>query len=576
MMRINLVLIASLLFCGVFAQLGANSGKSWIGHGGNTDCTRYQKNGYGINSSKKVFSTGTPAFTQTNAPVSATPNIYKGRSTFPDWKGILRQTVVTTGAIVWERDIMSYYFNNLVYPGNQTRASVVQVDDKRIVVAVGAPAFVLLVDYNNGVLLGSFNASTDPNCSFTLLTGSGVVEDERYLYQPVSTTASFAQFPCCKCTGHLLKIDLNTMSLMWDYRTIPASVTGLGKFSGASVWMSGNPISKTLNSVFITTGQNHNAPLDYQNCIISGNSSTWDSCNYLQPGYSENYFVSFIRIDKTLGVKQCATRALPFDVWNIACSALFPPGNPLCPVLDAYSSRDFDMHTGVTLEEDGHEDGRPRGYTGNKGGSLFKWFADTCEVEHVIQVSPGGSLGGVGWGLAVDKKEPQKNHPGKVYFTIINEIFAAPITVSPLTLSNATTVPRGGWGSVNKYTFGNLEVISNPANYDPTGFFGNNRVRTAHSHGPPCVVDDVVFIVSADSVGTFNNPAPAVWGNGGFIYQVSKYNMSNIIDSVATGAGGYGGCAAADGSVCCGHGYRAPPLFGITNTGPLYHMCWHA
>ena len=155
-------------------------------------------------------------------------------------------------------------------------------------------------------------------------------------------------------------------------------------------------------------------------------------------------------------------------------------------------------------------------------------------------MGPGGHLGGIHWGTAVDQH--------RVYVGVNDEL-SVPYMLQGNGPQAGTTTTVGSWAALDQATGA---VQWQVANSTMTAELGGTSVN-----GPVSVVNGVVFGGSMDPQGTM------------FAFDAAT---GAVLWSFASGATVYGGPAiGADGTVYWGNGYpnKARLLFG-TPGGTLY------
>jgi polyvinyl alcohol dehydrogenase (cytochrome) len=494
----------------------------------------------------------------TNASTSATPAIFSNAFIYPSWDGKLRANHRQTGKLLWEVDIGMAYYNASV-PGTKISRTTPSLYDRRhIVIGTMLPADLLLVDISNGLLVWKLNLDEHNQSA---VTTSGVVWGNDY-YVGVSsleeTAASTNQtYVCCTFVGSAVKVDLSYGGIVWQNYTISKNISGVGNFSGAPIWGSSPSLWIEKKIVFFATGNNYAAPSGYSSCLMV-NSSSYCNNLYLYGGY--NHANSVLALDTDTGSILWAFSASAYNAWNLTCSSRGPncPNNPgsnydfgMAPTLSTWCGENpnFQYSDSVNSVE------LPRGcspalYVGQKSGALYALVPETGELIWSNQTSPGGTLGGLHWGIASDNE--------RIYVAVSNSDGANWL------LTNSTTVRCGGWGAFNKIT-GHAEWrISNPACWDSSS---NGRRTSSFANGPPLSVNDIVLVTSSDTRYVNNTPVP---GAGGWVYALNKTNGA-ILSSFETKASVYGGFSADNKCAYVGSGYR--PLFGSSVGDSVYGWC---
>ncbi|MEY4763870.1 MAG: hypothetical protein RI907_543 [Pseudomonadota bacterium] len=201
------------------------------------------------------------------------------------------------------------------------------------------------------------------------------------LYVPVATkevvtTVLNVFTPCCKSHGLLQAMDPYTGKIKWTYHTATTNSydakTGFAGPSGMSLW--GVPAIDVANkAIVIGTGQNLGPP-------TTTNSD------------------SIVSLDMATGAVRWVYQAVSGDAWNGACEA--PIGfNGHCP---KNPGRDLDFGAApimVTLPS-----GAQAVLAGGKNGVVYQLDPKTGALIWKQQLGVGGNLGGVHWGMAIDKK----------------------------------------------------------------------------------------------------------------------------------------------------------------------------
>jgi polyvinyl alcohol dehydrogenase (cytochrome) len=175
---------------------------------------------------------------------------------------------------------------------------------------------------------------------------------------------------------------------------------------------------------------------------------------------------------------------------------------------------------------------------GQKSGVYWALDPDTGSVLWNTPVGPGGHLGGIHWGTAVDAN--------RIYVPVNDETGDAYVLGGQgAQAGKSTTV--GSWAALDPST-GNIEwQVANPSMTAPQNGTSVN--------GPVSVANGVLFGGSMDPSGTM------------FAFDAAT---GAILWSFQSGATVYGGPAISEGVVYWGNGYPAGRLRFGTPGGTLY------
>ena len=192
--------------------------------------------------------------------------------------------------------------------------------------------------------------------------------------------------------GSMLALDLNTGAIVWKTYTAPAGYTG------NAVWGSSPAIDTKRGQVYIATGNNYSVPQSVLDCVTAAGSDPVAQAACLP---ANDYFDSIMALDLKTGAVRWATRAIPYDAWNVDCIPFFGDGDN-CPV-PAGPDFDFGQAPALFTVKTGGT-GKPRDLVGagQKSGQYWALDPDTGAVVWDTQAGPGGVGGGLQWGSAVD------------------------------------------------------------------------------------------------------------------------------------------------------------------------------
>jgi polyvinyl alcohol dehydrogenase (cytochrome) len=521
---------------------GPEEASTWPSAGQNLDNTRANPAEETISPANASRLTVKWVF-QTAGDVSATPAVDRHHVYFPDWGGMLYSLDRETGQPEWTHSVGEYTGvrdslsrSTPLIAGNKLILGT-QLDSSQ----QGARVFA--VDKRTGNLLWMTTVDDHPAA---IITQSAIGHGGR-IYVGVSSAEEFEAaapgYPCCSFRGSVLALKLSDGSVLWKTYVTPA---GKG-FSGVAVWGSTPVLDAKRHTLFIGTGNNYTVPQAVLDCVNAGGTPDQvRACIESVDGSADNHFDSLLALDMDTGAIKWANNVLPYDAWTIAC--LFP-GNTNCA---PPAGVDFDFGQGPALfrvpaEGDGH---RPALHgpgtrellgAGQKSGYYWAFDPDTGNVVWATQVGPGGLLGGLEFGSAVDEHH--------IYVAECNTDFQpVTFTVGP---QAGRTVKGGFWCALDPATGQVLwQVAGNkpPASSGPT----TPPDAIALAPGPLSVANGVVFAGTLDAEGTMY----ALDGRTG-----------NILWSFASGGSINSGPAIVDGVVYWGSGYHR---FGGTPNNKFY------
>jgi len=450
--------------------------------------------------------------TEGNTPV--TPAVVDGGVYAPDWQGNLFKIDANTGQKIWSRKLSEYtgragtysrsypvVDGNVVYIGAQTTMDG----------SIKSPATLIAVNASNGDALWVKEIDSQPAAVITQapVVFNGVV------YVGVSSleeiVAVSGSYPCCTFRGNLVAVDALTGNVLWRTYMVPDNNGHPDAYSGAAIWGSTPVVDAARKTVYVATGNNYTIPRGDQRCIAAGRGP---ACNN-----SQNHFDSVIALDLDTGGIKWATGVREFDTWTLGCILLF---NPNCPLI---SGPDADFGSGANLFS-ANIQGQTRQLLGigSKSGIYWALEPDTGKVVWATRTGPGGALGGIIWGSAVDGQ--------RVYVASANS------TGTPWKLINGQTVRSGFWSALDAAT-GRI-LWETP---DPLG---------AQDHGALTVANGVLYAASIAPTGSF--------------YALDAAT-GQILWSFAGGGSAIAGPAVVNGVVYWGSGYSR---WGLASNNKLY------
>ncbi len=473
--------------------------------------------------------------------VSATPAVVDGDVYVPDWGGMMSRIDGRTGHPVWSISVGALIgvpipdagapAPDAGSPPPDTPAPVVARDTPVVTAdsvifglvfgglfASQAVPYVVAVDRFTGALKWSTQVDAHPAA---VVTSSPLLENGKLYVGVSSAEESFSlipNYPCCSFRGSVVSLDAATGKLLWKSYTIDDAayfqsdgVTPSG-FAGAAVWSS-PALDRRRHSLYVTTGNNYTTP---------------EGVTTLPPG---DRIESIIALDLDTGAVKWSQRMTEGDAFVIADLFLSPPaGGP-----------DWDFGAGPNLFRT-QIDGKPQDIVGagQKSGIYWAVDADSGSVLWKTPVGPGGHLGGIHWGTAVDAQG---------VYVGVNDQTGTPYLLQGKGPQAGTTTSVGSWAALDPATGVVKWQVANASMTAPLG--------GASVNGPLSVANGVVFGGSMDAQGTM------------YAFDAST---GAVLWSFASGATVYGGPAiGADGTVYWGNGYpnSARLLFG-TPGGKLY------
>jgi len=188
------------------------------------------------------------------------------------------------------------------------------------------------------------------------------------------------KYPCCTFRGSMVALDARTGKIAWKTFTVPdppaptkVSSAGTQLFgpSGVGIWSSPT-IDVKRHLVYAGTGNNYSDP----------------------PTATSDAILAF---DLDSGSLKWS-KQLTEDAWNASCGR---PDKPSCP---AHPDRDVDIGASSILTS--LPNGRDVLLVGQKSGVVFALDPDRRgEVVWRKQISKGGGIGGIQWGIAADRDQ---------------------------------------------------------------------------------------------------------------------------------------------------------------------------
>jgi polyvinyl alcohol dehydrogenase (cytochrome) len=470
--------------------------------------------------------------------ISATPAVVDGDVYVPDWGGMMSRINGRTGQPVWSVSVGALIGVPIppsspdAGPPTDTPAPIATRDTPvvtadSVIFGLGfgplfgstPSAYVVSIDRATGALKWATQVDAHPAA---VITSSPLLENGKLYLGVSSGEESFSlipNYPCCSFRGSVVSLDATTGKLLWKTYTIEDSAyfqsdgMTLSGFAGAAVW--GSPaLDRQRHSLYVDTGNNYTQP---------------EGVMTLPAG---DHIESVMALDLDTGAIKWSQRMTEGDAFVIA---------DVYPTVQPGAGPDYDFGSGPNLYRT-QMGGKPQDVVGagQKSGIYWAVDPDSGSVLWKTPVGPGGHLGGIHWGTAVDSQQ---------IYVGVNDELSVPYMLQGTGPQAGNTTSVGSWAALDPSTGAVKWQVVNPT---MTAELGGTSVN-----GPLSVVNGVVFGGSMDPQGTM------------FAFDAAT---GAVLWSFASGATVYGGPAiGVDGTVYWGNGYpnKGRLLFG-TPGGTLY------
>ena len=339
------------------------------------------------------------------------------------------------------------------------------------------------LDATTGELV--WQTSPDDHHSATL-TGTPAFANGN-LYVPVSSlevvTAANPDYACCTFRGHVMAVNGEDGTVLWDSYAIPNAPISTGDTkagtkiyapSGAPVWTSPT-IDVARNLLIFGTGENYSSPADQNSDAVIA-----------------------VRLDT--GERLWSRQTFPDDAWNVACMMV---DNPNCPEEDG---PDYDQASSPLLVDIGEDDTVV--VAGQKDGRVFALDWQTGQKKlWEVKLGRGSIQGGVHFGMAAD---------GATVFVPINDMndtrngeWLDPKTARPgVSAVNAAT-GEVLWSHVQKNVCGEGRPFCDPG-VSAAITATEGAVVAGHLDGIIRIYDSA----SGDIIWSYDTTAPVTGTNG--------------------------------------------------------------
>ncbi|AUX47752.1 pyrrolo-quinoline quinone [Sorangium cellulosum] len=358
------------------------------------------------------------AFT-TTGNVPATPAVDGHAVYFPDGGGNLYKLDAETGVPLWTRTIAG-----LTGTAGAISRTSPALHGHMLFLGTQAGAHMLAVDSRTGDLL--WKTQLDPHPA-AIVTQSPVVHGGRVYVGVSSREELFAAdnaYPCCTFRGSVVALDAVTGELLWKRYMVPPG------YSGGAVWGGAPAIDLTRRALYMTTGNNYTVPPSVAACAEAAGDDLLAAEACLAP---DDYIDAMLALDLDTGALKWARRLQGFDAWTGACYF----GGDWCP---SPRGEDYDFGTGATLFTAGAgPERRDLVGAGQKSGIFWALDRDDGSVVWSTLVGPGGVLGGIMWGVAVDE--------ARIYVPVDNSDQVA-YTLHP----SGEVITWGSWSALDPAT----------------------------------------------------------------------------------------------------------------------------
>ena len=477
----------------------ANSG--WNSWGNDTANTRYQNaTNAGLLKAdvpklKYKWAFGVPGVSS----MSGQPAVADGRLFFGTWSGLVIALNAESGCALWVYEASG---------GVRTAITLGELENGRVSLFFGdLSGKAYSIDPNTGKENWTIQADDHDHAR---ITGSPVYYDNR-LYIPLSSleevAGSMHDYECCTFRGGVMSVDALTGKTIWKTRTIAelpskrkknSAGTQLWAPSGAAVWTAPtvDPDSRTI---YVVTGDSYSVPAAPESDAV-------------------------MAFDMDTGEVKWTTQTLAGDAFTVAC--ISSGDDPGCPENHG-PDLDFGSSPVLTVNERGER----LLLAGQKSGWLYALEPSDGSLKWKTKVGPGGIVGGIEWGFAVDSS--------KAYVAIAGAWELGPGeagSISAINLSNGEVVWKTGpsktsCDGIERCNTGQLAAVTA---LDGVVFSGSldGHLRAYDSETGKIVWEyntlnsySTVNGVEATG-GSINGPGPSV--AQGHVYVNSGYGMWNM------------------------------------------------
>lgn len=489
--------------------------------------------------------------------VSATPAVDESSVYVPDWAGNLYAFNRHTGVIRWSRSIGSITgvqaeCTSPLAPGTDlARATPTIAGDLLILGDQGgrcsAGARVFAVNKHTG--RRQWVTQIDTHFA-AIVTQPATVDprDPRVAYVGVASmeealAGMLPGYQCCSFRGSIVALDTETGRILWKTYSVP-DIPG---YSGGGVWGSMGSIDRARHLLYVATGNNYSVPDAVATCANSATTAAAKQACLAR----DDYFDSVLALDLRTGRVKWASFGMPYDAWNLACLPGFANADA-CPKA---AGPDYDFAQGPTLYSIKQGPGHARRDVvgvGQKSGVYWAFDRDTGKMLWNTQVGPGGTLGGLQWGSAVDGT--------RVYTQTNNSAFGPPWTLKGGPQAGTTVASFTGFFSALDAVTGQILWQTRP---DENGvpFLGG-------AMGPVTSANGVVYACSFGQA-TLNPDFSVSAYSAGAMYALDA-SKGSVLWRFPSGDFCASGAAVSRGMVFWGTGYKQLGVPDLDGGGKLY------
>lgn len=457
--------------------------------------------------------------------VSATPVVQDGIAYYPTWDGRFVALNYKTCSTLWEVNVTSLVTklgpSPFAYVTTNSRTSAA-LDGDVLYFGTLLHALLVAIDRRSGKVIDYIQLNSHP---MAVITQSPTVwKGTVYVGCSSEEEAAAGIIPgyvCCSFIGNFAAVTFdkksNRLSILWNQATVPEH----SGFSGVGIWGSQPSIDANRQQVFVATGNVYTLPESAQACQNQTKNVVGLQRDPCTP--PNVYAEAILAFDLTTGLINWINQLSPLDAWNIACITpvqLNPGACPPSPGPDA----DFGMAPTFVPGSAHTPHGRDTVIVGQKNGNLYAISAQAGTLFWVLPTSPGGVVGGLIWGLAVDDTA--------VYYTAVNA-------------QQTSWRFKGSNANITNSAFGAASLS------DGTILWETQSPMKSFSEAAPSVVNDVVFTGRTGVRGA--GGGVSVVGTGGLIALNKKSGA--ILRDYPLAAYFYGDIAIVDNYVLHGEGY---------------------
>jgi outer membrane protein assembly factor BamB len=446
------------------AQSPPSKHGNWLGWGGNI----YNNHWAGSDAMLDTNNVGTlqpVCQKEYETGVSAAPLVEEGVAYYPTWNGLLVALDYPNCQTLWELNITSLILQKkgnssaIVATGAALGSRTTPVSDGDVLyIGTLAHALVVAVDKLTGRVIDTLSISDQP---LSMLTQSPTFYNGRLLIGLSTSESGIPALDPNHTFSHhasmrAVALQDQRLTLLWTTPMIPRGAN----FSGASIWGSQPSIDPIRQQVFIGTGQLFSLPPEIEECQDANKNLAANTQHLVNESCMPRnvYQISVLALDIATGKINWVRTLGPLDAWNQACKPDVGGGEDVpdlagrCP-RNAGNDTDFGMAPTFVLGSGNTPDGKDVVIAGQKNGNLYAFSAATGMIMWGKNVVPGGTEGGLSWGVAVDDAAVYYTglNSNRVSFTLLNGHVAENSVWGALALKNGDTL----WETVaprNTYT----------------------------------------------------------------------------------------------------------------------------